>query len=113
MKRILFLDDGQRVFDGLARKLHLLCGQWQMVFANSGQQALELVSQLEFDLPGIGSRLLEMKGQAAFRGAGAPSTGRQDRTDAPAGMPCPAVHTANTQVKGPSAQDNEGTVTAC
>ncbi len=50
MKRILFVDDEPRVLDGLKRMLYPIRNKWEMVFATSGKQALELLANSEFDL---------------------------------------------------------------
>lgn len=50
MKRILFVDDEPRILDGLKRMLYPVRTKWEMVFASSGKQALELLDVSEFDL---------------------------------------------------------------
>jgi len=50
MKRILFVDDEPRVLDGLKRMLYPIRTKWEMVFATSGKQALELLADSEFHL---------------------------------------------------------------
>lgn len=50
MRRILFVDDEPRVLDGLKRMLYPVRTKWDMVFATSGKQALELLAASDFDL---------------------------------------------------------------
>ena len=50
MKRILFVNDEPRVLDGLKRMLYPVRSKWEMVFATSGKQALELLAVAEYDL---------------------------------------------------------------
>ncbi len=50
MKRILFVDDEPRVLDGLKRMLYPFRSKWEMVFATSGKQALELLAAADCDL---------------------------------------------------------------
>ena len=46
MKRILFVDDEPRVLEGLQRMLRPQRKQWDVFFANSGEQALEIAEAL-------------------------------------------------------------------
>src|SRR4051794_31980839 len=62
MIRILFVDDEVRVLDGVRRLLHHLHGDWQMSFATSGQQALEILSQGGFDVIVTDIRMPGMNG---------------------------------------------------
>lgn len=65
-QQILFVDDEPMVLQGLQRILRPLRGEWDMVFAESGAQALELMAGHAFDvivsdmrMPGInGAELL-------------------------------------------------------
>jgi len=50
VKRILFVDDEQNVLDGLRRMLYPLRNEWSMEFVSSGQQALERLSQAEYEV---------------------------------------------------------------
>lgn len=67
MRHILFVDDEPRVLEGLRRMLHTLRHEWQMAFASSGAQALEILALMPFDvlvtdmrMPGMdGAQLLE------------------------------------------------------
>ena len=58
---ILFVDDQNRVLEGLRRSLRGMQGQWEMIFADSGQAALEYISMSCVDviisdmrMPGMG-----------------------------------------------------------
>jgi putative nucleotidyltransferase with HDIG domain len=67
MKRILFVDDERRVLEGLQRMLRPHRTQWQMTFANSGNEALAMLAEGAYDvivrdmrMPGMdGAQLLE------------------------------------------------------
>lgn len=51
MKRILFVDDEENVLQGLKVMLHSLRGAWTMMFAQSGQEALDIMEKEEpFDV---------------------------------------------------------------
>ena len=50
MKKILFVDDEPRVVQGLRRMLHGMRREWDMSFAESGQEALDLLSNDKFDV---------------------------------------------------------------
>lgn len=66
-KRILFVDDEPNILEGLKRMLRNQRHQWDMSFAESGEQALEILEQEQFDaivsdmkMPGMdGAQLLE------------------------------------------------------
>lgn len=68
MKRILFVDDEDRILEGLQRMLRPLRKQWEMSFATSGRQALEVLAAGRFDvivsdmrMPGMdGAQLLQL-----------------------------------------------------
>lgn len=47
---VLFVDDNENILQGLKRLLRPLRDEWQMEFANSGERALELLSQIRFDV---------------------------------------------------------------
>lgn len=48
--KILFVDDEQKVLDGLRRMLHSMRKDWEMVFVSSGREALDLLAQSSFDV---------------------------------------------------------------
>jgi len=48
--KILFVDDEQKVIDGLRRTLHPMRKDWDMVFVGSGREALALLAQSPFDV---------------------------------------------------------------
>ncbi|HUT04774.1 MAG TPA: response regulator [bacterium] len=62
MRRILFVDDEPRVLEGLRRMLHSLRGEWDMEFAQSGQEALESLDTKEFDVIVSDMRMPAMDG---------------------------------------------------
>jgi len=65
-KRVLFVDDETMVLDGYRRMLRTMRHEWEMSFATSGQEALEILGQRPHDvivsdmrMPGMdGSQLL-------------------------------------------------------
>jgi len=67
-RKILFVDDDQYVLNGLERMLWSMRGQWDMRFARSGQEALNLVEEgpvevivSDIHMPGMdGDRLLTL-----------------------------------------------------
>ena len=50
MKRILFVDDEVAILDGLRRMLRPMRAEWEMVFAASGREALDLAAASSFDV---------------------------------------------------------------
>ena len=66
-KRIMFVDDEPKVLAGLQRSLHTMRRDWEMVFVNSGPEALAAMADQAFDIvvtdmrmPGMdGAQLLE------------------------------------------------------
>ncbi len=65
--RALFVDDEPLVLNGLRRMLRSLRHDWDMSFANSGQEGLELLEQQNFDVVVSDMRMPEMDG-ATFLG---------------------------------------------
>jgi len=61
-KRILFVDDEPEVLSGLRRMLRGLRHEWEMVFAESGKQALDLFAEAPFDVVVTDMRMPEMNG---------------------------------------------------
>ena len=64
MYRIIFVDDEQRVLDGLRRLLRPQRREWEMVFAKSGAEALEKIAAENFDVIVSDMRMPEMDGFA-------------------------------------------------
>jgi DNA-binding NtrC family response regulator len=62
VKIILFVDDEPKVLDGLRRMLYPLRNEWQTVFASSGQQALQLLSESDYDVLVTDIRMPGMNG---------------------------------------------------
>lgn len=60
--RVLFVDDEPQVLSGLRRMLHGQRGQWQMQFAESGQQALDLMAEEPVDIVVSDMRMPGMDG---------------------------------------------------
>ena len=66
-KRILFVDDEPMVLTGIQRSLRTMRKEWEMAFATSGPEALEMLARAPFDvvvsdmrMPGMdGAELLE------------------------------------------------------
>lgn len=50
IKNILFVDDNENVISGIQRQLRPYRDQWQLFFAHSGPQALEMMQQQAIDL---------------------------------------------------------------
>jgi CheY-like chemotaxis protein/HD-like signal output (HDOD) protein len=50
LPRALFVDDEPRVLDGLRRSLRAKRGEWEMVFAEGGAEALALLEQAPYDV---------------------------------------------------------------
>jgi len=61
-QRILFVDDEAFVLEGLQRMLRHFRGEWEMVFAESGSKALELMGQTPFDVIVSDMRMPGMNG---------------------------------------------------
>jgi DNA-binding NtrC family response regulator len=60
--RILFVDDEQRVLDGLRRMLRAMRNEWEMEFATSGSSALQALDTQSFDVLVTDMRMPEMDG---------------------------------------------------
>lgn len=60
--KILFVDDEQKVLDGLRRLLHCKRKEWDMVFANSGAEALKLFEERSFAVIVTDMRMPGMSG---------------------------------------------------
>lgn len=62
MVRVLFVDDDQNVLQGLRRILRGFRQEWDMAFANSGKEALDLLAQGHFDIVVSDMRMPQMDG---------------------------------------------------
>jgi putative nucleotidyltransferase with HDIG domain len=62
MLRILFVDDEQKLLDGLKRTLRPLRQEWSCEFANGGTQALQLLDKNAFDVVVTDMRMPGMDG---------------------------------------------------
>ncbi len=62
MKSVLFVDDDASVLSGLRRMLHPLRAEWNMRFANSGQEALTALTQAPADVVVSDMRMPGMDG---------------------------------------------------
>jgi putative nucleotidyltransferase with HDIG domain len=62
MTRILFVDDDQRVQDGLRRMLQPYRSEWQTAFVSSGAQALQALTESTFEVLVSEARLSDMSG---------------------------------------------------
>lgn len=62
MKRILFVDDEPKILSGLRRMLRAWRHQWEMAFAASGIEALDLCDSSPFDIVVSDARMPSMDG---------------------------------------------------
>ncbi|MFQ5686433.1 MAG: HDOD domain-containing protein [Candidatus Scalindua sp.] len=62
MRRILFVDDDLNILKGLKRMLRPMRHEWDMEFASSGQEALDIMSKSHFDVVVSDMRMPEMDG---------------------------------------------------
>lgn len=49
-KRVLFVDDEQRILDGIRRLMRSMRNEWDSEFANSSKQALEIMGKMDFNV---------------------------------------------------------------
>lgn len=61
-KRIIFVDDETLVLQGLRRMLRKMSANWEMVFADSGKEALEEMAKEPFDVIVSDMRMPDMNG---------------------------------------------------
>jgi putative nucleotidyltransferase with HDIG domain len=61
-KRVLFVDDERNVLEGLKRMLRDMRHEWEMAFAGSGQEALEILGREAFDVVVSDMRMPGMDG---------------------------------------------------
>ena len=66
-KNILFVDDNENVIDGIKRQLRPYRDQWQLFFADSGAQALQLMTQQPIDLIISDMMMPEMRGDQLLK----------------------------------------------
>jgi YesN/AraC family two-component response regulator len=59
---ILFVDDELNVLQGLQRMLRVMRHEWNMAFAQSGQEALDILSKESFDVVVSDMRMPGMDG---------------------------------------------------
>ncbi|HYW38374.1 MAG TPA: response regulator [Terriglobales bacterium] len=64
MKRILFVDDDSKLLDGLRRSLRSLRNDFEMEFASSGPEALEILLRKQFEIIVTDMRMPGMSGAA-------------------------------------------------
>lgn len=62
MSNILFVDDDKNVLSGLRRRIRSTCPDWNMSFAQSGQEALALCDEQVFDVVVTDMRMPGMDG---------------------------------------------------
>lgn len=62
MKKILFVDDELNVLQGLKRMLRPMRHEWDMEFASSGQEALDILAKYSFDVVVSDMRMPKMDG---------------------------------------------------
>ncbi|MFT3905585.1 MAG: HDOD domain-containing protein [Steroidobacteraceae bacterium] len=67
MKQVLFVDDEPMILDGLRQVLHRQRARWQMSFAASAAEALELLKQKSFDVIVSDMRMPGMDGAALLQ----------------------------------------------
>ena len=68
-KAILFVDDDPNILDGLRRMLRSMRKEWDMAFAQSGQEALDLMAEKPFDVIVSDMRMPGMDGAVCTVGA--------------------------------------------
>jgi len=66
-KRILFVDDERDVLDGLCNRLRRYRTRWDMVFLDSGQEALAMLARERFDVVISDMRMPDMDGPTLLR----------------------------------------------
>jgi len=64
---VLFVDDESRILDGLRVRLHRQRSKWDMLFALSGKEALELLAARPIDVIVSDMRMPEMDGATLLR----------------------------------------------
>ena len=72
--RILFVDDEPMILAGLQRMLRNMRSEWDMAFADSGEQALEMLARSPYDVVVSDMRMPGMSGAARPPRVGEPRT---------------------------------------
>lgn len=62
MRRILFVDDEINVLRGLRRALHSMQGSWEMLFVQTGKEAIDALTRYKIDVIVSDMRMPEMNG---------------------------------------------------
>ncbi len=68
-KTVLFVDDELNVLEGLRTRLHRQRSKWEMVFVQSGREALERLAQGDVDVLVTDMRMPEMDGVTLLKRA--------------------------------------------
>ncbi|MBI1748991.1 MAG: HDOD domain-containing protein [Acidobacteria bacterium] len=63
MKQVLFVDDEAKVLEGLQRMLRSMRREWKMLFANGGQEALDILAKEHVNVIVTDMRMPGMDGQ--------------------------------------------------
>ena len=63
-KGVLFVDDEEKLLDGLKRNLRGMRDSWEMQFASSGRQALSILQQTPIDVVVSDMRMPDIDGEA-------------------------------------------------
>lgn len=66
-RRILFVDDEPQILDGLRHRLHRQRKQWEMLFAESGKAALEILERETVDVIVTDMRMPKMDGATLLK----------------------------------------------
>ncbi len=66
-KNILFVDDNENIISGIQRQMRPYREQWQLFFALSGQQALQLMAEQPIDLIVSDMMMPEMRGDELLK----------------------------------------------
>lgn len=66
MLKILFVDDDRKILEGLQRMLRPMRGEWDMKFAASAQEALQILEQAEIEVMVSDMRMPGMTGAQLF-----------------------------------------------
>jgi HD-like signal output (HDOD) protein len=67
MRKILFVDDEPQILEGLRHRLHRQRKQWEMLFAESGAAALEILAKEPVDVIVTDMRMPHMDGAALLK----------------------------------------------